>query len=267
MRLGVGKRVGGVYIGTSVSGSSLAKGIYWFFAWPFYLAYYMLVWPFIKLYQYSKKDKAAQSSTGFERGQSSSYPPNRPSGSGNNRNLDLILLSIFLPFVAIPMLWFYPQWKEQYSKRFRTILTAVLSVYLILGIVGVATNPVDDEKPSSSYVTSSPTPAPTESPELLASPSPEATVSPTAEPTAEPTPGQTPKPTSEPTPEPTEKPTPEPTAEPTEEPSTQSETVWLSRYGDKYHCDPNCGNMKNPIESTLDEAIASGREPCEKCYG
>lgn len=57
MRFGVGKRVGGMYIGASASGSSIAKGIYWFFAWPFYLAYYMLVWPFIKLYQYNKKNK------------------------------------------------------------------------------------------------------------------------------------------------------------------------------------------------------------------
>ena len=58
MRFGFGKKVGGVYVGTSISGNSLAKGIYWFFAWPFYLAYYMLVWPFIKLYQYNKKKKS-----------------------------------------------------------------------------------------------------------------------------------------------------------------------------------------------------------------
>lgn len=87
--------------------------------------------------------------------------------------------------------------------------------------------------------------------------------SPTVKPTAKPTPEPTPEATPEPTPEPTPKPTPEPT----EEPAVQGGTVWLSRTGKKYHCDPNCGNMKNPIKSTLDEAIASGREPCEKCYG
>ncbi len=55
MRVSVGKKIGGVYVGTSVSGNSLLKAIYWFFAWPFYLLYYILVWPFVKLYQRSKK--------------------------------------------------------------------------------------------------------------------------------------------------------------------------------------------------------------------
>ena len=55
MRVSVGKKIGGVYAGTSVSGNSLLKAIYWFFAWPFYLLYYILVWPFVKLYQRSKK--------------------------------------------------------------------------------------------------------------------------------------------------------------------------------------------------------------------
>lgn len=57
MRFGIGKRVGGVYVGASASGSSILKFIYWFFAWPFYLAYFMLVWPFVKLYQHFKKKK------------------------------------------------------------------------------------------------------------------------------------------------------------------------------------------------------------------
>lgn len=57
MRFGIGKRVGGMYVGASVSGSSILKFIYWFFAWPFYLAYFMLVWPFVRLYKRSKKKK------------------------------------------------------------------------------------------------------------------------------------------------------------------------------------------------------------------
>lgn len=61
MRIGIGKRIGGVYVGTSISGSSILKGIYWFFAWPFYLFYFMCVWPFVKLYQHCKKEKTAPS--------------------------------------------------------------------------------------------------------------------------------------------------------------------------------------------------------------
>lgn len=207
-------------------------------------------------------------------GNYSPVPPSKqPSGSGNKRNIALILLSIFLPFVAIPMLWLYPQWKERYSQRFRVILTTVLGIYLIFGFIGALTSDPADDGLSSSYVTASPTPTPTETAEPLASPTPEATptIKPTAEPTPKPTEKPTPEPTEEPTPEPTPDPTPipteKPTPEPTKEPEQQSETVWLSRTGKKYHRDPTCGNMKNPIESTLDEAIASGRQPCEKCYG
>lgn len=91
----------------------------------------------------------------------------------------------------------------------------------------------------------------------------------TEKPTPKPTekPAATAKPTAKPTPKPTAKPTVKPTPEPTQEPAAQSEVVWLSRTGTKYHNNPNCGNMKNPIKSTLDDAIASGREPCKKCYG
>lgn len=43
-------------------------------------------------------------------------------------------------------------------------------------------------------------------------------------------------------------------------------TVWLSRTGSKYHSSPSCSNMKNPTETSLDNAIAQGRTPCSKCY-
>lgn len=105
--------------------------------------------------------------------------------------------------------------------------------------------------------------------------------SPTPEPTPEPTPSPTPEPTA--TPEPTEEPEQEDEANGStdgygytddseettgyiEEPETQSETVWLSRSGNKYHSTPNCGNMKDPIPSALNDALQNGREPCSKCW-
>lgn len=42
--------------------------------------------------------------------------------------------------------------------------------------------------------------------------------------------------------------------------------VWLSRTGTKYHSNPNCSNMKNPTQATLQQAQAQGRTPCKKCY-
>ena len=43
-------------------------------------------------------------------------------------------------------------------------------------------------------------------------------------------------------------------------------TVYVSRTGSKYHSNPSCSNMKSPIKMTVDDAIATGRTPCSKCY-
>lgn len=52
-----------------------------------------------------------------------------------------------------------------------------------------------------------------------------------------------------------------------EEEQVQSgEMVWIPRTGSKYHNNPNCSNMKNPSQVTLQEAIDQGYEPCKKCY-
>lgn len=63
----------------------------------------------------------------------------------------------------------------------------------------------------------------------------------------------------------TSAPTAQESAATTDSTVPQSNTVWLSRTGSKYHRDPGCGNMKAPIESTLDEAISKGKTPCSKC--
>ena len=42
----------------------------------------------------------------------------------------------------------------------------------------------------------------------------------------------------------------------------ESVVYWTSS-GKKYHSNPNCSNMKNPISGTISE---SGRTPCSKCY-
>ena len=54
MRVGVGKKVGGVYVGGSVSTKSIWKGIGYVFGFPFILCYYMCIWPFIKIYKHIK---------------------------------------------------------------------------------------------------------------------------------------------------------------------------------------------------------------------
>ena len=61
----------------------------------------------------------------------------------------------------------------------------------------------------------------------------------------------------------------------TQEPSSESpvadvedETVWVARSGgNKYHINPECSGMKNPISMTKTEAINLGKEPCDNCCG
>ena len=49
--------------------------------------------------------------------------------------------------------------------------------------------------------------------------------------------------------------------------NTEQKTVWLAKTSKNkiYHFNSNCGNMKNPTQSTLAEVQAEGYMPCEKC--
>ena len=56
MRIGVGKKIGNFYVGTSVSGKKAANGMAMLFLWPFYLMYYVCIWPFVALIKYLSKN-------------------------------------------------------------------------------------------------------------------------------------------------------------------------------------------------------------------
>ena len=45
-----------------------------------------------------------------------------------------------------------------------------------------------------------------------------------------------------------------------------SDVVWLPKSGKKYHCRPDCSNMKSPVETTVTDAVKMGYEPCKRCY-
>lgn len=93
-------------------------------------------------------------------------------------------------------------------------------------------------------------------------PSPTPTAAPT--PTPSPTPTPTPKPTPTATPKPTPAPTPKPTPQPVQQ-QTQSETVYITRTGSRYHR-AGCSYLKNSIPISKSDAIAAGYTPCSKCY-
>ena len=42
--------------------------------------------------------------------------------------------------------------------------------------------------------------------------------------------------------------------------------VYVTKSGKKYHNNPNCSNMKNPIKISITEAKQSGRDACSNCY-
>lgn len=57
-------------------------------------------------------------------------------------------------------------------------------------------------------------------------------------------------------------------AEPSQEAQPQGDTVWIagSGNGKKYHRDPSCSNMSNPVQISLADAQARGYEACKVCY-
>lgn len=42
--------------------------------------------------------------------------------------------------------------------------------------------------------------------------------------------------------------------------------VWISKTGKRYHLNPDCSNMKNPLQITIEEAEIRDYIPCKKCY-
>lgn len=64
MRFYFGKKIGGMYVGTSVKGSTVGKVILYFFTWPFILLYFILIWPFVKLFQYIRRKRGEKTARG-----------------------------------------------------------------------------------------------------------------------------------------------------------------------------------------------------------
>ena len=125
--------------------------------------------------------------------------------------------------------------------------------------------------------------------ELSEEPASETSEKPMPEPSEEPAP----EPSEEPVPEPSEEPAPEPSVEPTPEPAPAPESsggngggdsggssvtvpsheetgenlVWVpTKGGKKYHSHAGCSNMDNPMQVTVETALANGYTACKRCY-
>lgn len=219
----------------------------------------------------------------------------------------IILFLIFVPPLGIYLMFKNKKSWNPILKAFATVISVLIFIGM-LNTNGNETSdkqPIDAS--SESVVTASITPASETTPtvKVKKTKTPEPTVEVTEAPTPEPTVEVTEAPTPEPTVEVTKAPTPEPTVEVTEAPtpepvvaeqsqnevaeqsyntneqaaaesnqtieqssSEDTELVWISDGGTKYHCKKTCSGMKNNVRQvTVDEAIRQGhKEPCKKCY-
>ncbi|HIQ63350.1 MAG TPA: hypothetical protein IAA66_07150 [Candidatus Avichristensenella intestinipullorum] len=41
--------------------------------------------------------------------------------------------------------------------------------------------------------------------------------------------------------------------------------VWVPKSGARYHQTSDCSGMQNPAQVTLEEALAQGYTPCQRC--
>ena len=57
MRIGIGKSFGSFHVGTSFSTKGIGKGLWYLIAFPFYLMYYVCIWPFVAIYRLVTKKK------------------------------------------------------------------------------------------------------------------------------------------------------------------------------------------------------------------
>ena len=100
----------------------------------------------------------------------SGTPPKKPN------TVVVVLVSIFLPFVALILLW--TVWKNAWTSKKKAILTAVLAIYTVIWIAVAAWQ--GNSQPASEPITSSSSQsAPSEEPSSVASETPEPTEEPT----------------------------------------------------------------------------------------
>lgn len=181
----------------------------------------------------------------------------------------LIVGAVNIALLVLGILWLRraDEIVDKAENKSRVIkIAAIFAIISVLFLIGALASGGGDNSNGTSDITAPvstemPTEAPTEAPTEI----------PTAEPTQAPTEAPTPQPTEAPTEAPTAAPTAEPTPKPTEAPvaaEPQGAMVWIagSGNGTKYHSNPSCSNMKNPVEISLSEAQARGYGPCAKCY-
>lgn len=205
------------------------------------------------------------------------------SGTTNNQEYDnndgdkkhhpilLWFLLLFIPPAGLIYLWTN---KIQYSRRKRTILSAIFGFYAICWICAFIPGSGSDNSTSTTALVQEQTTTAVQ-PELQSTVSTtEATENTTAiiessdETVAEPDiiVAQENENVAEPEVESETEAVTEPETEPATERTTAEKLVWITDTGKHYHSKKSCGNSKTSHQVPLSKAEARNLTPCQHCY-
>ena len=212
----------------------------------------------------SSKKTTGSSDTGSSSNQYDNNDNNYNSGDKKHHPILLWFLLLFIPPAGLIYLWTN---KIQYSRRKRTILSAIFGFYAICWICAFI--PGSDNSTSTTALVQEQT---TVQPEL------QSTVSTTTEATENATaiiessaetatePDIIVAQENENVAEPEVESETEPETEPATERTTAEKLVWITATGNHYHSKKSCGNSKSSHQVPLSEAEARNLTPCQHCY-
>lgn len=220
----------------------------------------------------SSKKTTGSSDTGSSSNQYDNNDNNYNGGDKKHHPILLWFLLLFIPPAGLIYLWTN---KIQYSRRKRTILSAIFGFYAICWICAFIPGSGSDNSTSTTALVQEQTTT-TVQPELQStvSTTTEATVNTTAiiessaETVTEPdiVVAQENENVAEPEVEPETEAVTEPETEPATERTTAEKLVWITATGNHYHSKKSCGNSKSSHQVPLSEAEARNLTPCQNCY-
>lgn len=220
----------------------------------------------------SSKKTTGSSDTGSSSNQYDNNDNNYNGGDKKHHPILLWFLLLFIPPSGLIYLWTN---KIQYSRRKRTILSAIFGFYAICWICAFIPGSGSDNSTSTTALVQEQTTT-TVQPELQSTVSTTtaaienttAIIESSAETVTEPDiiVAQENESVAEPEVEPETEAVTEPETEPATERTTAEKLVWITATGNHYHSKKSCGNSKSSHQVPLSEAEARNLTPCQHCY-
>lgn len=206
----------------------------------------------------SSKKTTGSSDTGSSSNQYDNNDNNYNGGDKKHHPILLWFLLLFIPPAGLIYLWTN---KIQYSRRKRTILSAIFGFYAICWICAFIPGSGSDNSTSTTALVQEQT-------TTTAIENTTAIIESSAETVTEPDiiVAQENESVAEPEVEPETEAVTEPETEPATERTTAEKLVWITATGNHYHSKKSCGNSKSSHQVPLSEAEARNLTPCQHCY-